>query len=107
MSEAVPSWARVGAKVVCVQSVIYQEAYSPLVRGAVYTVAAIIEPIEAARWDGNVDASPAFVLAEVDNPYSYTNAYDIRRFRPLVSQEDDIATHFQQLLDIKHPELIQ
>ena len=109
MSEAIPSWARVGAKVVCVDNGPHQSSTGwaedddiPSV-GGVYTVS-------------NVFTDPyrdvVFHLAELRRGYmskrewGYDTGYGVWRFRPLVSQSDDIATHFAHLLDTRAPETV-
>lgn len=86
---SIPSWAKVGAKVVCVD-----DSYDctgagkePLITaGTVYTVESISDPY--------------IRLLEVEGAFSRYGGYRWRRFRPLVtrSQEQDIAEHFARHL---------
>ncbi len=87
-----------GAKVVCVSqtsSVIRK----PLVVGATYTIRNTgVDPISGCVgcW-----------LEEVSNPIRSTSCglvaelgYMLKRFRPLITQQDDIEIHFKALLDV-------
>lgn len=104
MSEAIPSWARIGQKVVCVDDAdslgrFYNATgashwVSVLRKGEVYTICGF-EP--HPFWDG-------LCVQIAEEPEKH--AYALRRFRPLVSQADDIATHFAHHLDTRAPELV-
>jgi len=93
MSEAIPSWARVGAKVVCVDARPgTRNGAGGLVEGAEYTLSHVYVSIQ-----GNA----ACKVTAFPN-----GRLRLSRFRPLVSQADDIATHFSQFLDTRAPELV-
>jgi len=96
-----PSWARVGAKVVCVDpnpswaNVLW--AATPA-KDCIYTIREIVDGdailVEEIR---NVDAAVHL------NDGTYRRGepcFGIWRFRPLITQQDDIATHFKALLDV-------
>lgn len=102
MSEAIPSWARVGAKVVCIKG------GTP--NSAAYTMFGISYPTT----DEVVTITKAFVnpwgravldLVEYPSPQEGVG-WEIEHFRPLVSQSDDIATHFAHHLDTRAPETV-
>lgn len=102
-----PSWARVGAKVVCVLSDWTDGERSANAdvsfpaEGGIYT----IREVTTTYWDGFV----AVRLVEIINPVIlWSNgpaepAFAVERFRPLITQADDIATHFRQHLDVREP----
>jgi hypothetical protein len=85
---AIPGWARVGAKVVCI------EAHADIEVGAVYTLSS------CRMADGWWGTEPLVTLREVKNPWDQDGEYFLSRFRPLVTQHDDIETHFKALLDV-------
>lgn len=100
-----PSWARVGAKVVCVDARWNRGEASPLRQDATYTIAAVLGPRP-----GYFDSKPTFCvgieLIETANPIKPIG-FAIRRFRPLVTDEQreaDLA-QFRKLLSIRQPEL--
>jgi len=81
----IPGWARVGAKVVCVD-----DGDAPaLTADAIYTITGI-----AFGWQG----VGFLVLAEL--PEHLRDGWFFSRFRPLITQQDDIETHFKALLDV-------
>jgi len=90
---SIPAWARKGAKVVCISNapepgkVFYNEC-PPL--GEPVTISGHVYALNG--W--------ALVIAEYPNPDIVVGevGWLARRFRPLISQADDIATHFQALL---------
>jgi hypothetical protein len=95
----IPSWARVGAKVVCVHPAnpIFGDMW-PLREGAVYTVTGVVP--ESYQSTGCPTPGPvALLLAGVVNPSSHARAFNIGRFRPLITRslEDDLAI-FRPLL---------
>ena len=97
-----PSWARVGAKVVCVDGKPRLCSTAPLPHeGAIYT----IRGVEWCVW-GSGDVGPAVYLVEINRGKSAGREwpFGLNRFRPMVTQEDDIATHFRQHLDVREPE---
>lgn len=86
-----PSWARVGAKVVYVGDAGLPvqpgaEHFQSPTRGAVYTI----------NWTGWLGHQFCIGMQELDQD----SAFDVRCFRPLISQQGDIATHFERLLDV-------
>jgi hypothetical protein len=106
----IPSWCRVGAKVVCVRDgwdrhevVDPRGQLTYAKQGGVYTIREIV--IRAA--------GTGLLLAEVRNPISEAGsgagmevAFDVRCFRPVVdrSKEQDISEHFKPLLNVDHRE---
>lgn len=94
----IPSWCRVGAKVVCVDSSrlggFGDETYP--VEGDIYTIRDVTCGPRGAA---------CVRLEEVVNvPRSYRTGYlearfRLSRFRPLVSQQDDIEAHFSRFLE--------
>lgn len=110
MSEAIPSWVRPGAKVVCVRKGGTEGLNSAL--GVRYPVVGETYTIRESIWHPTFD-KPGIRLAEIVNPRIVYKVgghmeavWDLARFRPLVSQSDDIATHFAHLLDTRAPELV-
>lgn len=92
---SIPTWARKGAKVVCVNA----EATSAfgvqeLIEGDVYVI----------RWVGwfHHELQGRHAAVRVVGIERFCNRrdypFDALRFRPLISQADDISTHFQALL---------
>ena len=101
MSETIPSWARIGAKVVCINggttnSLGFDYLGRVPVTGGVYTVTKVVRETGDRYW--------LLVLAGFE--VGRDCGWNIARFRPLVSQADDIATHFAYLLDTRAPELV-
>lgn len=104
----IPSWARVGAKVVCINRgrlhpTLIAVNEKPPMREPL-TVAGVISPAKmcpvALVIDGwpNIDTDGRYEGQEI--------GWDIRRFRPLVtrSQEQDISEHFAGHLHHRVPE---
>lgn len=91
MSGAIPSWARVGAKVVCVDASPPPFGWSrdPLVAQAIYQIEAI-----------EVDHTGVGLFLVEAKTLSTTRGYWANRFRPLITQSDDMAAHFRKLLDV-------
>jgi len=86
----IPSWARVGAKVVCIDA--EWEAVDAGCRGSLDPSLQEICTIQG------VYSSLGFVYFAL---VGYDGAdYEISGFKPLISQADDIATHFKALLDV-------
>jgi len=105
---AIPSWAHVGAKMVCVCSdwteaerQLYSNVAFPAENG-VYT----IREVTATYTPGEIGVR----LVEISNPVILwadgvgEPAFAVERFRPLITIEDDIATHFSALLNVREPE---
>lgn len=93
----VPSWCRVGQKVVCIDGGQFNRASDEIVpeTGGIYTIR------DVELFDGFVFLR---FVEVVNEPYQYAEAFgevnfSSHGFRPLVSQQDDIKTHFQALLD--------
>jgi hypothetical protein len=80
-----PSWARVGAKVVCVNA-----KHSWLVEKRVYRIADL----------GDEDSTGPVISVEGVMMGNRLARWFVGRFRPLITLEDDISTHFRQLLDV-------
>jgi hypothetical protein len=102
----VPSWARVGAKVVCINADGFRVS-QPLLLGATYTIRRVREGLAKDGW------VPGLELVEVTNnvnPFSRNeHGYRLTRFRPLVddeAQERDAAM-FRKLLTHNTPELVE
>ena len=86
----VPSWARVGAKVVCVDTSPGDwNGRGGFVAGEIYTLTWV--------WTHR-NGTPVCAVSAF--PRSIAR---ISRFRPLITIEDDIATHFRQHLDVREP----
>lgn len=96
----IPSWARVGAKVVCVDDAggpdKWTEGDGPA-RGCIYT---IVRALVAD--DGLVDIHLAEIRRGPLARARWGNdvGYSVHRFRPLITQQDDIEAHFRALLDV-------
>lgn len=94
---SVPSWCFVGAKVVCVtnkplpNSDMCEAAEGMLVVGATY----ILRDVAERPRDGHVGVR----LRELGPlPFGFL----IDRFRPLVTEKDDLEAHFNELLTVPH-----
>ena len=96
----IPSWAVRGAKVVCIrwtdEDAVAAAMFSlaPLAVDAIYTIReSMMQP-----------GGPAVRLVEVSNAgsgwFDIDMPYAVERFRPLITQQDDLATHFKALLDV-------
>jgi hypothetical protein len=95
----IPSWAKVGAKVVCVDDSVAGSVLRivragfrpaaldvPLVSGKTYTISAInVHPVFGSYCVRLSD------LASRSHGSVTDWGYDISRFRPLVTQQDDVA----------------
>jgi hypothetical protein len=96
----IPSWAKPGAKVVCVDAEMVTGP-SPLCVGGIYTVtfAYLCKGAPRGAFKG---PHPCVVLAEVRNTFSPTRhgGFSADRFRPLAfrTQEQDVAL-FKSLLN--------
>ena len=99
-----PSWARVGAKVVCVDADPRGgDRPRRLTAGGVYTIRQVVV--------GAIDADGApYVgvhLEEIQRtPYRDIGVvpFDIARFRPLVSESDDVALFTHHLDSVRNTE---
>lgn len=93
----VPSWCRVGNKCVCIDNLSSLATHGEAApeQGKVYTIRSVLRDM-GLTW---------LRFHEVHNiPMPYKNGFmecdwDARHFKPLVSLEDDIKTHFRALLD--------
>ncbi len=92
---SIPSWAKVGTKVVCIHGTGLHQMKN-LVDGTTYTIRAVT----IREFD-----TVCLLLKEVRNKLHPTMrvemAYHIKRFRPLVStktEAEDMAEHFDKLL---------
>jgi hypothetical protein len=104
MSASLPSWARVGAKVVCVndQRLESSEVHTgALVARSTYTIEGTYQ-----HRDGRL----GLFLSELRIRHLNRRVvYDIRRFRPAVepkSEAEDLA-QFRKLLTQNSPELVE
>lgn len=99
----IPAWARVGAKVVCIDDGAGRfERDFPgdhvLRNGEVYTLAALSLEFE----------TPAIQVQELprilEDRFGYTHEVWMRlpRFRPVKTQEDDLEAHFRVYLKDDH-----
>jgi hypothetical protein len=92
---SIPSWAYVGAKIVCVGDLWTcspndADLPDPIV-GEVYEIAHVE--------DRCFGTDPDVWLCGFEDDF----AYGLSNFRPLVTIEDDIATHFSQHLNSRQP----
>ena len=99
MSEAIPSWARVGAKVVCVRD--FAESFT--IRDQGYRRLPVVNEVYVIT---KVEAWPQYSAVTLDLLGLDPVGYDVQGFRPLVSQADDIATFFAQHLNTRAPETV-
>ena len=81
---SIPSWARVGMDIVCIDA---SGAEAALAVGGTYRIKGF------SSWG---DGPEYFVISGV--PFEYQDGWYPRRFRPLIAQSDDISTHFQHHL---------
>lgn len=101
----IPSWCRKGVAVECIDDVgifdgdsAYGHERGPML-GLTYTIREALLP------DGE---TPCVLLEEIENPpeiYAFgvhEFMFKASRFRPLISQADDLAAHFDQLLQVPH-----
>lgn len=90
---SIPSWAVRGAKVVCINDHGYRTEWPGAypVKGGVYTI------------DGADLRHPDAIFLEECGPVDgLTCSWSATRFRPLVTEKDDLATHFEQYLKTDH-----
>ena len=100
MSGGIPSWARVGAKVVCVDASLapgmrWFDNEAP-VEGEVYTITDVGYDHEVRKvtvYLAEICRGPTHVLF-----YGRDLGYWLGRFRPVHTLETDISEHFQQFL---------
>ena len=99
VSGAIPAWAFVGAKVVCIDADLHGgPGWPPLapVEGATYVIVRHGPISISGNWQIEV-------ATEDGRQVNAGHAFWGKRFRPLITQEDDIATHFSALLDVREP----
>lgn len=94
----VPSWARVGAKVVCVAGRIFSYGNTrvpdrPVNVGEVVTIS------EVLPYDPENPLAPFWLGFAERHPLQLFGGH---RFRPLITQQDDIEAHFKALLNVPH-----
>lgn len=90
---SLPSWARVGAEVIYVDDSPGRLGGEDVMKvGQTYVLRAVTDEFAepACRVHGDGLRSYEFMA--------------LSRFRPLITLEDDIATHFRQHLDVREPE---
>ena len=88
-----PAWARVGAKVVCVNAAVRPEQSGPkwtggldgLVVGELYTIRAVGLPTHS----GDIGVYLTEIRRGVDCFLGVEAPYDLSRFRPLVEDKSD------------------
>jgi hypothetical protein len=91
------SWAKVGAKCVCVDA---KQTLGPdvLIEGAVYEIAAVFSArINSVR--RGYGEHLLLALVGESNPYSLNGGWMPERFRPLITQEDDVRLIKSLLLE--------
>ena len=101
-----PSWCRVGAKVVCVPTLGLGANGIPRNASANYPEQDGVYTIRKIVFDSR-DDHPLLLLVEVRNGhlgYFYEPGFGVEHFRPVAPKtlEDDIATHFEQYLKTDH-----
>lgn len=95
-----PSWARKGVKVVCVDA---QSRWGlGLAEGEVYTVQSVVPRDPTAAFYGRgVPSEWEVTLVEVSHPDHPDYGFVLNRFRPLVepkTEAEDLKAHFLPLL---------
>ena len=99
-----PSWARVGAKVVCVNDAplpgTFWNADGPK-RGSQYTIKRIFV---GPRGFWSADFDELVRSASAKQKYGPDIGYRLDRFRPLVSQSDDLALFTHHLDSVRNTE---
>lgn len=96
----IPSWARVGAKVVCVDGspALEMSVYIPfLEKGEIYLVEGVLREKGVDRKTGLFGEVDTLKLAGVARRGT-VQGFDTSRFRPLITEADDIA-QFKSLLN--------
>lgn len=92
---SIPAWARKGAKVVCVPYMgadrLKFDGSADLAKGEIVTLRVVKVCSDGFVAVGLVEA-PGPIIRGIEA------LYRLRNFRPLISQADDISTHFQALL---------
>lgn len=98
----IPSWARKGAKVVCVLSDGLWKQH-PIIEGEVYEIDAVGLYSGYSTAAGGRYHGAGVRLKGRPNPNRIDGFFCILRFRPLITQEDDLEAHFNQYLREDHP----
>ncbi len=82
------SWAKVGMKVVCVDSLFLGQKLQPLVEGEVYEIVGFTAKAKYGRYRNDIHVR----LRGVDNPFAVGLGFGLRRFRLLVTKtiEQDV-----------------
>jgi hypothetical protein len=98
----IPGWARIGAKVVCVDvsnrpGCKWVDGEAPIL-GGIYTIDRTY--VTASTGEAAADLREIKRSALAREMYGDDAGYGLHRFRPLITQQDDIATHFKALLDV-------
>jgi len=92
-----PIWARPGVKVVCVDDSNQDDGRHDrkIVAGGIYVIReTMISNL------GNPGVRLVGIAGSINRFSGRETGWHIHRFRPLVSIEDDLAAHFNHLLDI-------
>lgn len=102
----IPSWARKGAKVVCVNDAAFPEQIGPewmsdtgLREGAIYTIRGL-----SPCWSGQTGVLLAEVVYPVDGRLGAEPGYRISRFRPLIEPKTEAQDRafFRHWLKVPH-----
>lgn len=97
----IPSWAKRGAKVICVDDA-WDDTFCafPLLKGGIYTVDTLFVN-EATRGKFAGVSSPTITLIEAENPDSSTGGFKLARFRPVhtATESEDLAA-FRHIADL-------
>lgn len=96
---AIPSWCRVGAKVVYLGAVNPSPNHKRLSAGAVYVIRSIMQNPDTGTWGVRVEG----VQNIIHDRLRLELGYNVSRFRPVHTLEDDITTYFAGLLDVREP----
>jgi len=97
----IPSWAFKGNRVVCVDDAIDGDISGITIpqRGETYTIREVWWNDAWRHWQVRLAeiVNPPFLYADHADPLEA--AFNVSRFRPLVSQQDDIEAHFSRFLE--------
>lgn len=81
------SWARVGVKVVCVDDSASHHGPCDLISGSIYVITEVIQGITA-------------VGINVEGAVSKAQGFHLWRFRPLITESDDVALFAHHLTGV-------
>ena len=95
-----PSWARVGAKVVCISTFGGRTAPHIPVKGQIYTISGLSPD---HQW-GEMLSLAEFGDERISRSTTRSYQYPVHCFRPLVTLEDDIEAHFAHHLTTSSPQ---